>query len=113
MVYGWLVIGLFTVFEAFALSEICSAYPAEGGTYYWTGVLAPKKYKAILSYIVGYSYLIATLFGTPSLVASLATILSGLTEFFTGNEWNESSKVLFAIFMLALISIKGILRIDH
>ena len=113
MVWGWLIIGVFLIFEALAISEICSSYPAEGGTYYWTGVLAPPKYKPILSYLVGWTYLSTYFFGPPALVSSISSILSGLNEYFTGTAWSASTNVGLSIFILGLIAAKGFLRIDH
>ena len=113
MFWGWVVVGFLTIIQSLAIAEICSAYPAEGGVYYWTGVLAPKKYAPILSYFVGLTYLMATLSGNSSQASSLSIILSGVFEVLYGYELNNYFQVGFTIVMLVLILSKGLMRIDY
>ena len=37
--WGWLIVGLFTIFVAFSMAEIASTYPTAGGLYYWSSKL--------------------------------------------------------------------------
>jgi amino acid transporter len=81
MIWGWLVVGFFTLLVALSMAEICSAYPTSGGLYYWTGILVPERYKPIASWFTGWFNLIgqfaittAVDFGLSLLVASVISV---------------------------------------
>ncbi|OJJ42257.1 hypothetical protein ASPZODRAFT_105533 [Penicilliopsis zonata CBS 506.65] len=54
ILYGLIVSGVLTMAVALSLAEICSVYPTNGAQYEWTAILAPPKYRRILSYICGW-----------------------------------------------------------
>jgi len=54
LTWGWLIGSFFTMLIALSLAEITSTYPVSGSVYQWTGILAPKRYSAIFSYICGW-----------------------------------------------------------
>ena len=43
IVWGWLVVGVLTLFVGLAMAEVCSAYPTAGGLYFWAAQLARKN----------------------------------------------------------------------
>lgn len=68
---------------AFSMAEIASAFPTSGGLYYATAMLAPPKYKAILSWIVGWSNYFVQVTGAPSVAyggASMVLALKQITD---------------------------------
>lgn len=60
---------------AASMAEISSAFPTSGGLYYATAMLAPPRYKAILSWIVGWSNYFVQVTGAPSVAYSTASII--------------------------------------
>ena len=40
IVWGWLFVGVMTLFVGLAMAEVCSSYPTAGGLYYWSAKLA-------------------------------------------------------------------------
>ncbi|KAL8641966.1 MAG: hypothetical protein Q9228_001283 [Teloschistes exilis] len=54
MIYSWVAICLFALAVAYAMAEICSAYPVAGGQYSWVAVLAPPSVARGLSYVTGW-----------------------------------------------------------
>lgn len=60
---------------AASMAEISSAFPTSGGLYYATAMLAPPKYKVILSWIVGWSNYFVQVTGAPSVAYSTASII--------------------------------------
>lgn len=54
MIYSWLAICPFSLAVAYAMAEICSAYPVAGGQYSWVAVLAPPSVARGLSYVTGW-----------------------------------------------------------
>jgi choline transport protein len=58
MIWSWVGICLVSLAVAYAIAEMCSAYPVAGGQYSWVAVLAPKKYARGMSYLCGWFLLI-------------------------------------------------------
>ena len=43
IVWGWPIVGLFTLTVGMAMAEVCSSFPTAGGLYYWSAKLARSK----------------------------------------------------------------------
>src|SRR5919112_3474712 len=43
IVWGWLFVGIMTLFVGLAMAEVCSSFPTAGGLYYWAAKLAPSN----------------------------------------------------------------------
>src|SRR3954449_10766504 len=43
IVWGWLFVGLMTLFVGLAMAEVCSSFPTAGGLYYWAAKLARRN----------------------------------------------------------------------
>ncbi|KAH0826064.1 hypothetical protein J3R83DRAFT_5791, partial [Lanmaoa asiatica] len=81
MLWGWILVSVFTQMLALSLAEICSKYPTSAGAYYWCYHFAPPGYKLIFSWINGWLNLVgnwtitlSVLFGTAQLVVAGAGI---------------------------------------
>lgn len=53
MVWGWFLSSILIMFIGLAMADLASSMPTSGGLYYWTYKLAPRKYAAFLSWMVG------------------------------------------------------------
>jgi amino acid permease (GABA permease) len=40
IVWGWPIVGIFTLLVGLSMAEVCSSYPTAGGLYYWSAKLA-------------------------------------------------------------------------
>ena len=87
LLYGWLVVGLFSMIVAAVMGEICSTYPVAGSVYYWAGVLAKREKSALFSFITGWVYFYAYI----GMLTSFAYCLS---------------RLIFALFESSVINIK-------
>ena len=56
ILYGWLIVGGFSLCVILSLSEIISKYPTAGGVYHFSSVLSDEKYSNILSWFTGWFY---------------------------------------------------------
>ncbi|KAG7873094.1 hypothetical protein KL938_005210 [Ogataea parapolymorpha] len=65
---------------ALSMAEIASAFPTSGGLYYATAMLAPPKYKAFLSWFVGWSNYLTQITGGPSVGSSTAAMILALKQ---------------------------------
>jgi choline transport protein len=54
LVYGFLIAWLSTLSVYTVISELASMSPIASGQYFWVYILAPPKYKKLLSYLVGW-----------------------------------------------------------
>ncbi|KAJ4538190.1 hypothetical protein HRR80_007785 [Exophiala dermatitidis] len=52
--WGWIFVSIGITFMACALAELVSMWPSAGGQYVWAAELAPKKYKAFISWYVAW-----------------------------------------------------------
>ena len=43
IVWGWIIVGFFTLVVGLGMAEIASAYPTAGGLYYWSAKLAKRN----------------------------------------------------------------------
>jgi amino acid permease (GABA permease) len=54
IIWGWLGVGVMTLFVGLAMAEVCSSYPTAGGLYYWAAKLAPGKNGPVWSWFTGW-----------------------------------------------------------
>ncbi|WP_153456610.1 amino acid permease [Streptomyces smaragdinus] len=52
--WGWLGVGLMTLFVGLAMAEVCSAFPTSAGLYYWARRLAPPRQAAAWAWFTGW-----------------------------------------------------------
>ena len=52
--WGWVAVGLMTLFVGLAMAEICSAYPTSAGLYFWAHRLAPPRTAAAWAWFTGW-----------------------------------------------------------
>src|SRR5580693_5977831 len=53
IVWGWPIVGIFTLLVGLSMAEVCSSFPTAGGLYYWAAKLAPRN-GAAWSWFTGY-----------------------------------------------------------
>ncbi|KAI8468100.1 MAG: amino acid permease-domain-containing protein [Monoraphidium minutum] len=51
IIWGWPICVAFTTCIAAALAELCSAYPAAGGVYYWSWSVAPRRFRGLAAWL--------------------------------------------------------------
>ncbi|XP_059452035.1 amino-acid permease BAT1 homolog isoform X3 [Corylus avellana] len=54
MVYGWPVVGVFTLIVGLSMAEICSAFPTSGGLYFWSAKLCGNDWGPFASWLTGW-----------------------------------------------------------
>jgi amino acid permease (GABA permease) len=53
IVWGWPIVGIFTLMVGLSMAEVCSSFPTAGGLYYWSAKLA-KRNGAAASWFTGW-----------------------------------------------------------
>ena len=77
IIWGWVAVCAIMIAVAASLGEITSVYPTAGGVYYQTFMVSPPKYRRVLAWISGWSYLLGNITITLS-------VNFGTTLFFIG-----------------------------
>lgn len=80
IVYGLLWISLLSLCIGSSLSELASAMPNSGGQYYWTSMLAPKRFNRFFSYITGWFGYAGAIFACASVCLSLGQGVVGMWQ---------------------------------
>ncbi|KAF9350491.1 hypothetical protein BGX26_011334 [Mortierella sp. AD094] len=109
VIWGWLVVSLFTLTIGMSLAEICSAYPTTGGLYFWTikilegrvinGVrVGSPEWVPLASWVVGYTNWLVAIASTD---LAMAQFLSSLITMTSG--YVASTYVIFGIYVGIII----------
>lgn len=54
LIWSWIGGSILTVCVCLNLGEISATYPSAGSVYHWAGLLAPKEYAPLASFITGW-----------------------------------------------------------
>ena len=105
--WGWLFVGIMTLFVGLAMAEVCSSYPTAGGLYYWSAKLAPRN-PAAWSWFTGWFNFLGQVAITAGIDFGAAFFLNALLDvewgFNTTTHWHTI--VLFA----AILVLHGVLN---
>ncbi|KAJ5106650.1 hypothetical protein N7456_003325 [Penicillium angulare] len=61
IIWGWLMVSLIILCVAASLGEITSVYPTAGGVYYQSFMLSPVRYRRIVAWTCGWSYVVGNI----------------------------------------------------
>lgn len=104
VLYGWIFVSLISLCIAASLAEICAVYPTAGGVYYWSAMLATRKYAPITSWVTGWLTLVGNWTVTLSINFSGAQlILSAISlwnEDFLASAW-QTVLMFWAVMLIA------------
>ncbi|KAG2197835.1 hypothetical protein INT47_009716 [Mucor saturninus] len=77
VVWGWVLVSVFTFGVGLSLAEICSAYPITGGLYIWVSKLAPPEWVPIMCWLTGWcNWLVAITSADLGLAQFIASIIN-------------------------------------
>ncbi|XP_073154069.1 amino-acid permease BAT1 isoform X2 [Henckelia pumila] len=113
MVYGWPIVGLFTIIVGLSLAEICSAYPTSGGLYYWSAKLCGTKYGPFAAWLTGWFNIVGQWAVTTSVDYSLAQLIQVIILLSTGGKNGggyEASKYVVILIHGGILFLHAILN---
>ncbi|HEV2634524.1 MAG TPA: amino acid permease [Actinocrinis sp.] len=101
LVWSWIVLGPLVLVVAYAMAEICSAYPASGALYYWSDKLA-VKHKKLASWVTAWLNGLGQVAGTAGATFSMALFTGAFLNF----KWNVTVTpgLTFSIFLALLVA---------
>ncbi|RLV95695.1 Polyamine transporter TPO5 [Spathaspora sp. JA1] len=102
LLYGWLLVGFFSICVVLSLCEIISKYPTAGGVYHFSALLSNDKYSSVSSWFTGWfllignwTYAISIMFAGSQFILSIL----GLKDLV----YKEDNLLVLAVFMIILL----------
>jgi amino acid permease (GABA permease) len=110
IVWGWPIVGAFTLMVGLAMAEVCSSYPTAGGLYYWSAKLA-RRNAAAWSWFTGWFNFLGQVAVTAGIDFGAAFFLNALLDLQFGFDFTPPHTILlFGIILLlhALLNTFGV-----
>ncbi len=104
MFLGWIVVLILDESIALSLSELASRYPTSAGPYYWSFQLASPKYRTVLSFITGWSWLIGNWTITLSVNFGFASLVAATVNLFQPDFVVEPWQLLLIFYALCFLT---------
>ncbi|KAI1799242.1 amino acid transporter [Daldinia bambusicola] len=82
MFLGWIVVLILGECIALSLGELASRYPTSAGPYYWSFQLSSPKYRTVLSFLSGWTWLIGNWTITLSVNFGFASLLAAAVSLY-------------------------------
>ncbi|MFH9069681.1 amino acid permease [Streptomyces alboflavus] len=80
IMWGWLFVGLMTLFVGLSMAEVCSAYPTSAGLYFWAHRMAPNRSAAAWAWFTGWFNTLGQIAVTAGIDFGAATFLNALLD---------------------------------
>lgn len=111
IVWGWILVSIFTFGVGLSLAEICSAYPVTGGLYIWVSRLAPPEWVPVMCWLTGWCNWLGLTVAITSADLGLAQFMSSIIGI-RDPSYNASIYWQYGIF-LVIVVIHGIINSMH
>ncbi|MGI8452293.1 MAG: amino acid permease [Streptosporangiaceae bacterium] len=106
IVWGWLFVGIMTLFVGLAMAEVCSSYPTAGGLYYWSAKLARRNGPA-WSWFTGWFNFLGQVAVTAGIDFGAAFFINAFGSLQWG--WSTAHSVTILIYAIVLL-VHGLLN---
>ncbi|KAI2632493.1 amino acid transporter [Hypomontagnella submonticulosa] len=104
MFLGWIVVLILSECIALSLSELASRYPTSAGPYYWSFQLAGPRYRTVLSFITGWTWLIGNWTITLSVNFGFASMLAATVSLYEPDFVVEAWQLLLIFYGLCFLT---------
>ncbi|KIY64792.1 APC amino acid permease [Cylindrobasidium torrendii FP15055 ss-10] len=102
MVWGWVVVSIFTMLVGLSMGEVCSAHPTSGGPYFWAAMLSKPESAALASWVTGWFNLLGQVAVTTGISFGCATFISTVATLNTSFVPNEKTQI--GVYAAVLVS---------
>ena len=109
--WGWLFVGIMTLFVGLAMAEVCSSYPTAGGLYYWAAKLAPQKTGPVWSWFTGWFNFLGQVAVTAGIDFGAALFITAFLNYqfnFSFVHWHVVLIYVIVLFVHGLVNQFGI-----
>ena len=108
---GWPLVGIFVLFVALAMAEICSVYPTAGGLYFWAGRLA-RRNKRVWAWYVGWFNFLGEVAVTAAIDYGAAVTWMALLDLTFGVEVTLGRTFIAFLVIIALHGLLNTFNVD-
>lgn len=103
IVWGWLLVSLANMIVGSVLAEICSAYPTNGGTYFWAHRLGGPRTRNLAAWLTGWFNILGQVGATAGVAYTSALLIADYIRLGTGGAAGAAAGVVLTqAHMLAL-----------
>ncbi|KAM5351099.1 hypothetical protein ACJ41O_003822 [Fusarium nematophilum] len=104
MFLGWIVVCILDECIAISLGELAAKYPTSAGPYYWSFQIAGPRYRTVLSFITGWTWLVGNWTITLSVNFGFASLLAAAVAlYYPDYEW-QPWKLLLVFYGLCMVT---------
>lgn len=104
MFVGWMVVLIVDECVALSLGELASRFPTSAGPYYWSFQLASPKYRTVLSFITGWTWLIGNWTITLSVNFGFASLVAASVALYHPDWAPEGWQLLLIFYAICLLT---------
>lgn len=108
ILYGWIIVGFFSLCVILSLSEIIAKFPTAGGVYHFSAILSNDKYSLISSWLTGWFLLIGNWTYAVSVLFSGSQFI--LSIFGLKNVYYKEDVLFVLLVYFILLTIVGIIN---
>ena len=98
IVWGWPIVGIFTLLVGLSMAEVCSSFPTAGGLYYWSAKLA-RRNSGAWSWFTGWFNFLGQVAVTAGIDFGAAFFINA----FLSLEWGISTAHWVTILIFAIV----------
>ncbi|MFI9722234.1 amino acid permease [Streptomyces sp. NPDC052396] len=99
--WGWVAVGLMTLFVGLAMAEVCSSYPTSAGLYFWAHRMAPERSRAAWAWFTGWFNVLGQIACTAGVDFGAASFLNAYLDLqFDFAATPRHTMTLFALILL-------------
>ena len=117
ILYGWILVSLISICIAASLAEICSKYPTSGGVYYWSAMLASKRWAPVTSWITGWLGLVGNWTVTAAICFAAGQVILSVVGLWNENyilaPWHVVLIYWFLLFIALVVNILASKYLDY
>lgn len=103
-VWGWLISGFFVLLIGCSMSELASAIPTSGGLYYYTYYYAPKRFKSLLSFLIGNSNTLALTAGLCSVTYGFAQEVLAIVVISKDGNFELTNGMIYGVYAAGIVA---------
>lgn len=109
ILYGWIMVGFFSLCMVLSLSEIIAKYPTAGGVYHFSAILSSDKYSLVSLWITGWFLLIGNWTYAVSILFSGSQFI--LSIFGLKNVYYKQDLVLVLLVYFIMLALVGLINL--
>ncbi|MBC9714330.1 amino acid permease [Streptomyces sp. TRM66268-LWL] len=102
IMWGWLLVGVMTLFVGLSMAEVCSSYPTSAGLYFWAHRMAPQRSAAAWAWFTGWFNTLGQIAVTAGIDFGAATFLNALLDLQFGYTATPGHTIILFGIILAL-----------